>query len=108
MFRPWSQDPRPVWRVQATCWTPEPTDRDDHALLLRTLAATGHVRAPTLETGHGRVTLTMLVHAYSHEAAEHIAGRVAQVAYHTAGLGHLGMSITCTAESHLTHDVPVA
>lgn len=108
MFRPWSQDPRPVWRVQATCWTPEPTDADDHALLLQILAETGHVRAPSLETGHGRVTLTMLVHAYTHETAEHVARRVAQVAYHTAGLGHLGMHMACTAGSHPTHSVPVA
>jgi hypothetical protein len=41
----------------------------------------------------------MLVHAHNHRAAEHTAGRVAEVAYHAAGLGHLGMTITCTAES---------
>lgn len=93
MFRPWSQDPRPIWRVHATWATFEPVDAEDHERLLETLAETGHVRAPALEVSGSQLTLTMLVRACRRDAASHAAARIAAVACKAAGLGHLGATM---------------
>jgi hypothetical protein len=101
MFRPWNEDPRPAWRVTAVWATPRGHhDADDQQLLLKTLQETGHVRGQTLDTAYGRLTLTMLVRADGREAAEHAAVRIGEVAYHVAGLGRLGMSLSSTATAH--------
>jgi hypothetical protein len=97
MFRPWSQDPRPVWFVKITWRTPQAPDESDCERLLETLTDTGHIRAPAAEISPGRLTLSMLVHASNRDDAEHAAVRVAGVAYQTAGLGDLGMHIACAA-----------
>jgi hypothetical protein len=107
MYRPWDEDPRPAWQVTAVWATPRGHhDTDDHDLLLTTLQQTGHVRGQTLDTAYGRLTLTMLVRADGPERAEHAAVRIGEVAYHAAGLGHLGANLSSTATAHapISHD----
>jgi hypothetical protein len=108
MFRPWRQDPRPVWYVKTTWRTLQSLDEYDRERLLKTLTDTGHIRAPALEVGAGRLTLSMLVHAGDHGDAEHTAVRVAEVAYQAAGLGELDMHIACAAHCTSRHGGRVA
>jgi hypothetical protein len=89
MFRPWSQDPRPIWRVEARWETSESVEAVGDELL-RALMDTGQVRAPSLEAGDGGLAVTLLIRAEDEEAAAHAVARIADVACRLAGLGHLG------------------
>ena len=89
MFRPWSQDPRPVWRVQARWATSASADAVGHDLLTA-LTDTGQVRVPSLEADDEGLTVTMLVRADDRDAAAYAAARIADVACRLAGLAHLG------------------
>jgi hypothetical protein len=103
MFRPWRQDPRPVWYVETTWRTLQSLDEHDCEQLRKTLTDTGHIRAPGVGVGAGRLTLSMLVHANDRDDAEHAAVRVAEVAYEAAGLGELDMHIACAAHCTSRH-----
>jgi hypothetical protein len=102
MFRPWSQDPRPVWRVQARWMTTVSVDAVEHELLTA-LTDTGQVRVPSLEADSDGLTVTMLVRADSREAAAYAAARIADVTCRLAGLGHLG-SVSIRAARPVTRD----
>ena len=106
MFRPWSQDPRPIWRVEARWETSETADAVGQELL-RALTDTGHVRAPSLDACDGGLAVTLLIRAEDDVAAAHAVARIADVACRLAGLGHLSSVVVHVAEPAFPQSVGV-
>jgi hypothetical protein len=101
MYRPWHEDDRPVWRVEAGYALPGPLTRDNAKALGKMLAATGMARSPSIRSGTHWALVAVFVRGSDGTHARLAAEGVVRAGDREAGLGLL------TAPPLLTRVAPV-